>query len=484
MVAKRFRRPFSLATRLTFLISLATIAAFFAFAWIMIHSVKVHFAEQDINDLTEISQTLERILNHPEEPESRRLETLRNVASGYSNVIISLEDANKKAIFHSPGAPDLREFMASATPDKNAANGDVFLLSGPALNMEGHNQGHGAHSTWRMIRLPVGQLPDGKPAWTLYMALSIDFHLHYINDLKNKLVMTASLISLLIIFIVLLAVYKGHEPIRSLSKRIQNMTSKDLDVRLDPQAVPIELERLVISFNHMIERIEDVFTRQSNFSADIAHEIRTPITNLVTQTEIALSQPRSQKELEDVLYSNLEEFGRMSKMVSDMLFLAQADNNQLIPEKKALNLADEVSKVFDFFEAWAEEREVSLRFEGHACWVSGDPSMLRRALSNLLSNAMRYTPKGESVTVRLFEAQDQVQIIVENPGTPIAAEHLPRLFDRFYRVDPSRQRKGEGSGIGLAIVKSIVLAHQGNVAVTSDLHATRFILTLPKHAAF
>ena len=232
----------------------------------------------------------------------------------------------------------------------------------------------------------------------------------------------------------------------------------------------------------MLERIEDVFKRQSNFSADIAHEIRTPITNLVTQTEIALSQTRSQKELEDVLYSNLEEFGRMSKMVSDMLFLAQADNNQLIPEKKALNLADEVGKVFDFFEAWAEEREVGLRFEGHACWVSGDPLMLRRAMSNLLSNAMRYTPKGESVTVRVKEADDLVQIVVENPGTPIPPQHLPRLFDRFYRVDPSRQRKGEGSGIGLAIVKSIVIAHHGKVSVTSNPYVTRFILTLPKHA--
>lgn len=482
MTIKRLQRPFSLATRLTFFISLATIASFFAFAWIMIHSVKVHFAEQDINDLREISTTLERILNHPDEPESRRLETLKNVVAGYSNVIISLEDANQKALFHSPGAPDLRPFIASATPDKNAQRNNVFLLSGPTLNTEGHAHGQKQPSSWRMIRLPIGQLPDGKAAYTLYMALSIDFHLHYINDLKNKLIMTASLISMMIIFIVLFAVYKGHEPIRNVSRRIQNITSKDLDVRLDPQAVPIELEQLVESFNHMIERIEDVFKRQSNFSADIAHEIRTPITNLVTQTEIALSLPRSQKELEDVLYSNLEEFGRMSKMVSDMLFLAQADNNQLIPEKTALNLADEVSKVFDFFEAWAEEREVSLRFEGRACWVSGDPLMLRRAMSNLLSNAMRYTPKGESVVVRMKEADEQVQIVVENPGPQIAAEHLPRLFDRFYRVDPSRQRKGEGSGIGLAIVKSIVTAHQGKVSVTSDPRVTRFILTLPKHA--
>lgn len=110
----------------------------------------------------------------------------------------------------------------------------------------------------------------------------------------------------------------------------------------------------------------------------------------------------------------------------------------------------------------------SLRFEGRACWITGDPIMLRRAISNLLSNTMRYTPPGKTITLRIKEADDQIHIIVENPGTPIAPEHLPRLFDRFYRVDPSRQRKGEGSGIGLAIVKSIVIAHQGKVSVTSD----------------
>jgi two-component system heavy metal sensor histidine kinase CusS len=114
--------------------------------------------------------------------------------------------------------------------------------------------------------------------------------------------------------------------------------------------------------------------------------------------------------------------------------------------------------------------------------VVGDPLMLRRAMSNLLSNAIRYTPGGRAVTVHLTEADARVQLIVENPGAPIPAEHLSRLFDRFYRVDPSRQRKGEGSGIGLAIVKSIVTAHRGSVAVESDARSTRFILTLPKRA--
>ncbi len=230
----------------------------------------------------------------------------------------------------------------------------------------------------------------------------------------------------------------------------------------------------------MIERIEDVFTRQSNFSADIAHEIRTPITNLVTQTEITLRQTRSVKEYQDILYSNLEEFSRMSNMVSDMLFLAQADNNLLIPACMSINLKTEIIKVFDFFEALAEERGVSLHLTGSPSSVTGDPSLLRRVFSNLLSNALRYTPAGYSVSVSVTEGAEEVQLVVENPGIPIPAEHLPRLFDRFYRVDPSRQRKGDGSGIGLAIVKSIIGAHKGKIFVTSDAISTKFIIILPK----
>ncbi|MTH44810.1 Cu(+)/Ag(+) sensor histidine kinase [Intestinirhabdus alba] len=475
MSSKPLARPFSLATRLTFFISLATIAAFFAFAWIMIQSVNVHFAQQDINDLTGIGASLERVLTQSDEPEARRVEILKNVVSGYSNLIISLEDADGKALFHTPGAPDIRLLLSHATPDYSLPGGNVYLFSDPAMP----TTERGAHGSWRMVRLPVSYPSGEKPAYILYMALSIDFHLHYINGLKNKLTVTASLICILIVIIILFAVYKGHAPLRRVSRRIHNFTSRDLDVRLDPLAVPIELEQLVISFNHMLERIEDVFTRQSNFSADIAHEIRTPITNLVTQTEIALSQPRTRQELEEVLYSNLEEFARMSVMVSDMLFLAQADNNQLIPQKKQLDLIDEIGKVFDFFEALAEERKVTLRLEGPPCRAEGDPIMLRRAISNLLSNALRYTPPGAAITVRVAQEETLRHISVENPGPAIAAEHLPRLFDRFYRVDPSRQRKGEGSGIGLAIVKSIATAHRGSVSVSSDARVTRFTLSLP-----
>jgi two-component system heavy metal sensor histidine kinase CusS len=171
----------------------------------------------------------------------------------------------------------------------------------------------------------------------------------------------------------------------------------------------------------------------------------------------------------------------MTKMVSDMLFLAQADNNQLIPDRVMFDLRAEIIKVFDFFEAWAEERNITLKFNGMHCLIEGDPQMFRRAINNLLSNALRYTPEGQAVTVSIQEQEKYFDLMIENPGKPVPEEHLPRLFDRFYRVDPSRQRKGEGSGIGLAIVKSIVEAHHGRVHVESDIRSTRFILSVPRH---
>jgi two-component system heavy metal sensor histidine kinase CusS len=344
----------------------------------------------------------------------------------------------------------------------------VFLwtVEDPAENM--HAGSDMKMETYRIIASSGTATLQGKTQnYVMLIGLSINFHLHYLEALKKNLLMIAAAISLLIILV---------------SNAIKNITSENLDARLEPSRVPVELEQLVISFNHMIEKIEDVFTRQANFSADIAHEIRTPITNLVTQTEIALSQNRSQKELEDVLYSSLEEYNRMTRMVSDMLFLAQADNNQLIPDRVMFDLSAEVMKVFDFFEAWAEERNVTLKFNGMPCLIEGDPQMFRRAVNNLLSNALRYTPAGKAVTVSIRNQANDVELMIENPGKPIPQEHLAKLFDRFYRVDPSRQRKGEGSGIGLAIVKSIVTAHHGKVRVESDAVSTRFTLSVPGKA--
>ncbi len=171
----------------------------------------------------------------------------------------------------------------------------------------------------------------------------------------------------------------------------------------------------------------------------------------------------------------------MAQMIGDMLFLAKADNARHPPSAETIDLKSELHNLFDYYGAWAEESHVSLRQEGTA-QVQGDRLMLRRALSNLLSNAIRHTPEGSSVEVKLSHIENSVLIVIQNPGTPIPAAHLSKIFDRFYRIDPSRQRSGEGAGLGLAIVKSIVEAHRGKIVATSDEIATQIKIRLPASA--
>ncbi|PAO06688.1 two-component sensor histidine kinase [Enterobacter cloacae] len=480
MPVKLPRRPFSLALRLTFFISLSTLLAFFAFTWFMLHSVEKHFAEQDVSDLQQISSAMHRILQSPADPDQKKISKLKESLAGYRNVAVLLLDPQGNTLFSSAQGAALRPAMNTANFSQHRQAQDVFLWTVDDPDMAMHAGSDMKMETYRIIASSGTATLQGKTQnYVMLIGLSINFHLHYLEALKKNLFAIAAVISVLIVLIIRIAVRQGHLPLRNVSNAIKNITSENLDARLEPSRVPVELEQLVISFNQMMGKIEDVFTRQANFSADIAHEIRTPITNLVTQTEIALSQHRTQKELEDVLYSSLEEYNRMTRMVSDMLFLAQADNNQLIPDRVLFDLGAEVRKVFEFFEAWAEERHITLTFHGVPCLIEGDPQMFRRAINNLLSNALRYTPTGKTVTVSISKRGNDVELITENPGTPIPQVHLSKLFDRFYRVDPSRQRKGEGSGIGLAIVKSIVTAHHGKVRVESDAVSTRFILTVP-----
>jgi len=182
-----------------------------------------------------------------------------------------------------------------------------------------------------------------------------------------------------------------------------------------------------------------------------------------------------------VLYSSLEEYRRLARMTSDMLFLAKTDRGMTLPRNEEVDLAAETGESFDYFAALAEERGITLVLDGQGR-VRGDRLMLRRAISNLLSNAIRHTPQGGSVSVHIrAQRSGTVQFVVENPGAQIRPEHLPRLFDRFYRVDPSRQATGDGAGagLGLAITKSIVDAHQGTIEATSSATMTRFVITFP-----
>ncbi|MDO9318620.1 MAG: Cu(+)/Ag(+) sensor histidine kinase [Gammaproteobacteria bacterium] len=450
----------SLALRVTAFVGIATTVAFLVFAWLVERSIDEHFVEQDFGEIAAVVSALQSALAGPDaanNPQSLH-ERLAAAGVGHHGVFFTVLDDTQQ-VFHDTAGPELLTL---------ALNSD----RAPAVAIEALQIWPTPQGTYRGIVLAMH-------GYTVLVAMAMDFHLHYLDQLDRDLWLISIAASIVTILVAWFAVQRAHAPIRRISARMRSVTSERMDVRLDPAQAPVELGELVLSFNVMLEKLEENFRRLSHFSADIAHELRTPITNLTTQTQVVLSMPRSAEQYQEILYSNLEELERMGKMVADMLFLAQADDNLIKPESAEVHLQRELTALFEYFEAWAEDRGVSLRLLGKDLTVQGDRLMLRRAFSNLLSNAILHTPRAETVTVNCTASSRGVQVEVENPGPEIPAEHLTRIFDRFYRIDPARQRSSEGGGLGLAIVKSIAQAHGGEVAVESTAGRTRFIVTLP-----
>jgi two-component system heavy metal sensor histidine kinase CusS len=229
----------------------------------------------------------------------------------------------------------------------------------------------------------------------------------------------------------------------------------------------------------MLDRLADGYERVSQFSADLAHEIRTPVGVLIGQTQVTLAQDRSAEEYQAVLESNLEELERVGRIAENILFLAQADHDGFAIDTAPLDLAQELATVAEYFEGLAQERE--LRFEIEASGtVQANAMLWRRAISNLVVNAVRYADAGTVIRLQGHAVQGGAAIDVENQGAPIAPLQLERFFDRFYRGDAARSASTESNGLGLAIVKAIMVLHGGSAAVScSALGAIRFTLQFP-----
>ncbi|MEO8409302.1 MAG: heavy metal sensor histidine kinase [Propionivibrio sp.] len=322
----------------------------------------------------------------------------------------------------------------------------------------------------------------GLPPAIVAVAIDISIHEHYKQSFRVTLWSFVILAALLTGIFGWFAARRGLAPFLAIKEKAADITAHRLHARLPIDSVPIELLGLVETLNEMLARLEHSFKQLSDFSSDIAHELRTPVSNLLTQTQVTLTRDRNADEYRDVLASNVEEFERLSRMISDMLFLAKSDNRLIVPHREQLDLRVEAQELIEFYEALAEEKSIVCSCTGTGV-VSGDRLMVRRAISNLLSNALRYTPAGGSIFVHVDDTiASVVKLSVKNTGLAIPPEHLPRLFDRFYRVDASRQRFTEGAGLGLAITRSIMRAHSGEVDVSSDQEGTVFELTIPRQS--
>jgi two-component system heavy metal sensor histidine kinase CusS len=457
-------KAFSLTTRLSLLFALSAAVVLLALGWVVVRSVEDHLLEIDRYRIEGKLALVGNLLakTHAAEDLSHFSGELDDALVGHHWLGVTVVSADGTIRYSNDGwhTPPIQSDKASAH-----AGGLVIWEEGERL--------------FRGLTTRLSTGLTSVPSVTVTIAMDISDHQRFIRRLRRTLAIAMALATFIMAGLGWAATWTGLRPLQRLTALIIDLEASRLDARLPAARMPAEVETLAVAFNAMLARLEDSFRRLQEFSSDIAHELRTPVTNLMVQAQVALSNARTVEEYREVLYSSLEEYERMARTIGDMLFLAQADQGLLRPTTTAVDLKAVIQDLFDYLDAWAEERGVRLVLRGAANSVPGDSLMLRRALSNLLTNAIRHTPVGGAVQVDLEMGPEATRITVENPGPTIADEHLGRLFDRFYRVDPARHRQGEGAGLGLSIVKSIVDAHGGTINVTSSEGRTQFLIVLP-----
>lgn len=457
------RQRVSLALRMMLCVAVAIAISLVLMRAVIERSIHVHFMEQDAKDLRAVTTAVEQVLLRYGNRADQLQTALVQMVPLPQGVSYQVLDQQNRVLY---SAPEAAQRAPSSKPVPIPE-----ITAGELTSWDDRN---------RSYRGAAVISTSGRQDVVISVAKDMSFHDVFMGELRRTLWAVTLGAGLSTLAAVWIALNQGMAPVRRLSARIRGIRSDRLQTRLDPHAVPRELRELVVSFNQMLGQLDESYSRLSHFSADIAHELRTPLTNVITQTQVALGSARSAEAYRELLHSNLEEMERLARMVSDMLWLAQADRGLITPTFETVDLAAEARSLLEYFELLTEEKRVELKLRGSTLCVRGDRPMLRRALANLLSNAVRHAPEGGRVTVLLAPDGEQVCVSVENSGSCIPPEHLPRVFDRFYQVDPSRSRHGEGSGLGLAIVRSIVSLHGGNVSVSSSDGLTTFTMTYPR----
>jgi len=320
---------------------------------------------------------------------------------------------------------------------------------------------------------------NGK-ASVLQIAMDVTSLETYLNQFRSKLA------GLLLLGAAVSAVAggvvarRGLLPLSRMTKTVQKITVHRLNERIAPEHWPSDLTAFALAFDSMLDRLEDSFAGLSHYTGNLAHELRTPINNLMVEADVALSRTRTPEEYQRVLGSNMEEYARLSRMIDSLLFLARADHAQSGFSPATIEAAGEISEVLEFYSAVAQDCGVRVTCRGTAL-MQGDPVLFRRAVSNLVSNALKYTPQGGEVVISAREEENgSVAVEVNDNGYGIDAEDLPKIYDRFFRVASMRQIDPQGSGLGLSIVKAIMDLHGGRVDITSRLgKGTSALLTFP-----
>ncbi|MBU1357589.1 MAG: heavy metal sensor histidine kinase [Gammaproteobacteria bacterium] len=298
-----------------------------------------------------------------------------------------------------------------------------------------------------------------------------------LRRLAWTLIAAAALGSLVVAYTGFLVVRHGLKPLKMLAAQTAAAGPNKPGTRIDSASYSTEIQPWIEQFNALLERVESAYAQLEAFNADVAHELRTPLANMIAQVEIELSQVRAVSTLRDALASQLEEARRLSAIVTDMLFLSKADRGAQARRAGPVSMAEQVAAVGEFHEAELEQSELSLRVDGDA-ELQVDTGLLRRAVSNLLSNAIRYAEPRSLICAVIQRDGQMVSVTVVNRGDPIHAAALPHLFERFYRADRSRSGSASHHGLGLTIVAAIARMHGGETFAESGGGVTRIGFSL------
>ncbi|CAM3809857.1 Sensor protein CopS [Pseudomonas reidholzensis] len=445
-------RRLSLGSRLALLFAACTAAVSLSAGLLFNRASERHFIELDQQLLGNRLAQLRRQLAGVDSPETlaTRLPLLRGELSHQADLALRISSAAGETWFES------RHGLPAPSPQPGLATS------------------HADGVDYRSLTVPLNARAARSAQLTLL--LDITHHQHFLQGMQRLIWLTVGLSALATALLGAWAVRRGLRPLRQIGEVAASVNARSLTTRLPVAQMPEELAELASTINGMLQRLDDAFQRLSAFSADIAHELRTPLSNLLTHTQVTLTRPRSLEEYREALHGNLEELQWMAQLVNDMLYLAKADHGLLMPNRQPLDLAVEVDALLEYYAGLAEDAEVQLLREGEGL-LEGDRPMLRRALSNLLDNALRFTPQGGMIKVTL---EAGLRIVVANSGPAIDAVAVQRLFDRFYRADPARREgSSEHAGLGLAITRSIIQAHGGGIRVECEGGWTRFVIELP-----
>ena len=398
---------------------------------------------------------------------------LESAARRYQQFYIRLLDEHGVAIMTTPGMAEQLDLAELASQTRGR--------SGRSISMAGR---HG-----QPFRVTSAAVAVGTPATDSDMVqIAIDVSQEEELLARYRLWFWGILLTTSVLFPVVgyRIARHGIRPVEEIAATARRITSTNLRERIGSEGYPSELASLAGTFNEMLTRLEESFERISRFTADIAHDLRTPVNNIRGEAEVALARSRTVDEYRDVLESSLEEAVRLSELIGDLLFLARAESPSTDLHREHVNIGELLTTVRDYYDASATDAGILLVVNDGAESLSSelDRSLMLRAVSNLVSNAIAHTPTGGTVTLAATDEDAAIRIEVSDTGGGIPTEALPRVFDRFFRVDPSRSKASGGSGLGLAIVQSILTIHGGAAEILSQLgRGTRVTLRIPTLAA-